>query len=31
VTVGRDPFDVAASMNHCRANLDRDVIETLMA
>ena len=31
VTVGRDPLDVAVSMDHHRANLDGNVIETLLA
>jgi hypothetical protein len=31
VTVGRDPRDVVISMDHHRANLDRDVIEKLLA
>jgi aryl sulfotransferase len=31
VTVGRDPLDVAVSMDHHRANLDHDVIEALLA
>ncbi|WP_405140552.1 sulfotransferase domain-containing protein [Sphaerisporangium sp. NBC_01403] len=31
LTVGRDPRDVAVSMDHHRANLDRDVIERLLA
>jgi hypothetical protein len=31
LTVGRDPRDVAVSLEHHRCNLDRDVIETLLA
>jgi hypothetical protein len=31
VTVGRDPRDVAVSMDHHRANLNGDVIESLSA